>query len=143
ANFSVTAGGIPAPVYQWQFNSSPIAGATSSALSLANVQTNNGGSYTVVITNSAGSITSSVATLTVWVPPAISGQPPSLTKIVYTTANFSVTAGGTPSPAYQWQFNTSPIAGATTSALSLANVQTNNGGSYTVVIANSAGSITS
>jgi Leucine-rich repeat (LRR) protein/uncharacterized protein YpmS len=143
ANFSVTAAGVPAPSYQWQFNGSPIAGATGSAMSVANVQTANGGGYSVVVTNVAGAITSSIATLTVWVPVSISSQPQGLTNIASTTANFSVTASGVPSPAYQWQFNNSPIAGATSSTLSIPNLQTINGGNYSVIITNSANAITS
>src|SRR5205823_2945433 len=124
ANFSVTASGTPAPAYQWQFNDSPIGGATTSAFAISSVQTNNGGNYTVVISNSANSITSAVATLTVWVPPSIATQPQSLTNVINTTANFSVLASGIPAPTYQWQFNNSPIGGATASALTIPSVQT-------------------
>src|SRR5207249_5798211 len=121
ANFSVVAGGIPAPAYQWRFNNTPIVAATTSTLTTASVQTNDGGSYTVVITNSANSITSAPATLIVWVPPSSATQPQSLTNVISTTANFSVVAGGIPAPAYQWRFNKSPIAGATTSTLAIAS----------------------
>ena len=59
-----------------------VAGATTSALSITNVQTTNASNYAVVITNSVGAVTSSIATLTVWVPISISSQPQSLTNIV-------------------------------------------------------------
>src|SRR5258705_991547 len=83
----------------------------------------NGGSYTVVIANSAGSITSSVATLTVWVPPAGPSQQQRRTNILNTRPNLFGNAGGTPSPAYQLQLNNSPSSGATTSSVSLAYAQ--------------------
>ncbi|MER3470004.1 MAG: hypothetical protein C4330_01385 [Chitinophagaceae bacterium] len=51
--------------YQWQFNGTPITGATANTLTLNNVQTSNSGNYTVVITGTCGTVTSSVATLTV------------------------------------------------------------------------------
>ncbi len=63
--FSVAATGAPAPTYQWDFDGAPISGATSSSLSLTSVQSSNAGNYTVIVTNSAGSVTSSVAMLTV------------------------------------------------------------------------------
>jgi T5SS/PEP-CTERM-associated repeat protein len=55
--------------YQWQFNGTNIAAATTSVYTRTNSQLTNAGSYTVVITNAAGSITSAVATLTVLNPP--------------------------------------------------------------------------
>jgi len=63
--FNVTATG-DAPTYQWHSNGVSIAGATSSSLLLTNAQVAwSGSQYSVVITNTLGSVTSSVATLTV------------------------------------------------------------------------------
>ena len=69
AQFSVTASGTPAPTYQWQFNGTALAGATGSTLTLNSVSAANAGNYTVVVTNSHGSVTSNAATLTVTTPP--------------------------------------------------------------------------
>lgn len=63
--FSVTATGRPAPVYQWSHGGIAITGATASSFNLVNVQPADAGSYTVAVSNSAGSVTSSAATLTV------------------------------------------------------------------------------
>ena len=68
ATFSVTAGGTAPLSYQWRFTSAGIGGATNSSLSLTNIRTSQAGNYTVVITNSAGAITSSVALLAVTNP---------------------------------------------------------------------------
>lgn len=65
ATLSVSAGGGEPLAYQWRKDGLDLAGATTATLSLANVQTNQGGYYTVVITNAWGSITSSVAGLAV------------------------------------------------------------------------------
>ncbi|HWN96583.1 MAG TPA: immunoglobulin domain-containing protein, partial [Methylomirabilota bacterium] len=66
AAFTVVATGGTPIFYQWRKNGANILGATSSTLSLANVQfSDNGSAYTVVVTNSVNSVTSSVATLTV------------------------------------------------------------------------------
>ena len=54
----------------------------------------NAGSYTVVVTNSLGSVTSAAAVLTVLVPPSITSQPASLTNECTSTATFTVTASG-------------------------------------------------
>ena len=54
--------------YQWQFQGTNIAGATSSTLTLVNAQATNSGSYQAVVTNLAGSVTSSVAVVTVVAP---------------------------------------------------------------------------
>lgn len=63
--FSVTASATPAPTYQWYFNGTPFSGATSNTLSFTNARSADAGDYTVVVTNSLGSVTSSKATLTV------------------------------------------------------------------------------
>ncbi len=63
--FSVTAGAVPAPTYQWYFNSSPFSGATTNTLSFANARATDAGDYTVVVTNALGTVTSNKVTLTV------------------------------------------------------------------------------
>lgn len=65
ASFSVAASGSPAPTYQWQRNGTSIAGATNATLALANVQAADAGDYRVIVTNSAGSVPSDPATLSV------------------------------------------------------------------------------
>ena len=63
--FSVTASGRPAVTYQWYFGGTAIGGATGSSYSLSNAQSGNAGSYSVVVSNVVGSMTSNAATLTV------------------------------------------------------------------------------
>jgi hypothetical protein len=63
--FTVSASGTPAPAYQWRFNDSPIIGETNSSYTRFNIQTNDAGNYSVLVTNLAGSAISSNATLTV------------------------------------------------------------------------------
>lgn len=55
--------------YQWLFNGTNLAGATSSALVLTNISLNDAGSYTLLASNSASTATSADALLTVNVPP--------------------------------------------------------------------------
>lgn len=144
--FSVVASGTAPLTYQWKFNGANISGATSANYTIASAQSANAGSYTVTVSNSAGSATSNVATLTVnttATAPSITTQPTSQTVNVGGTATFNVVASGTAPLAYQWKFGGTNISGATTSSLTLTNVQTANAGSYTVTVSNSVGSVTS
>lgn len=65
--FAVGADGVPAPTYyQWYFNvTNVITDGTSSSLTISDLQPANSGRYSVVVTNSSGSATSSLARLTV------------------------------------------------------------------------------
>ncbi len=64
ATFNVTAGGTATLAYQWRLNGANIAGATSSSYTRLNAQVAHAGNYSVVVTNTSGSVTSSVAALT-------------------------------------------------------------------------------
>ena len=75
--------------------------------------------------------------------PAITTQPSSSTVISGGAASFSVVASGTSPLAYQWKKDGSSISGATSSTYTIASTQTTDAGSYTVVVTNSAGSVTS
>ena len=66
ATFSVVAAGTAALSYQWQKTGTPITVATSSSYSTpVTTSADNGEQFRVTITNAAGSVTSSAATLTV------------------------------------------------------------------------------
>lgn len=70
AVFTVGASGTPAPTYQWQKDGATLGGATSATLTLPNVSSSNAGSYSVLVSNAAGNVTSTPATLTVTNPGA-------------------------------------------------------------------------
>ena len=72
ATFTVTATGVPSPAYQWQFNGTNLAAATSTSYTRMNAQYTDAGNYSVLVTNVAGSVTSSVAPLAILT--ASSGQ---------------------------------------------------------------------
>jgi uncharacterized repeat protein (TIGR01451 family) len=135
-------GGLPLS-YQWQFNGGNLSGATNATLTLSNVQTNQAGSYAMVVTNAAGSTISSDAVLTVNVPPVITQQPASVTAKPGTAVTFSVAATSTMALSYQWSLNGTIIPNATNSALTIAGVQAAIAGTYCVVVRNLAGSATS
>jgi autotransporter-associated beta strand protein len=147
ATFTVGAFGTDPLAYQWYFQntSTPVVGATTATLTKTSVQPADEGSYFVVVTNLySPPATSSMATLTVIVPPAITFPPQNASATVGGSATFNVTATGTLPLAYQWYFNgtTNPISGATASTYTLNNVQNTNAGSYLVIVTNAAGKAT-
>jgi hypothetical protein len=149
-SFSALAAGTPPLNYQWQFNGSSLSGATSTTLTLTNVQLAQAGSYTVRVTNLYGATISSNAVLTVLaVPPTITLQPSSRTNLAGTTATFTLAATGTAPLSYRWRMNGvnlvdgGKVSGAATAALTLTNVQDADSATYTVLITNVAGVLTS
>ena len=64
-SFSVAASGTAPIGYQWLFNGTKLTGATGTNLTVTGAQSANAGNYTVTVTNSAGSVTSTAAVLTV------------------------------------------------------------------------------
>jgi hypothetical protein len=67
-SFSVIAQGSPAPTYQWRFDGTAMPGETASTLTIASPASFDAGNYDVVASNTSGSVTSSVASLTVGLP---------------------------------------------------------------------------
>ncbi len=148
--FSVVAGGDPNLYYQWYYNTNTftnvITFGTGPTLSLTNIQATNAGSYSVVITNGSGIVTSRLAALTFLVaPPIITNQPVNQTNVLLSTANFTVTAGGSQPLDYYWKSVsggvTNPVAtylnGGNRNTLSLTGVTSNN--TYFVTISNRFG----
>jgi uncharacterized protein (TIGR02597 family) len=140
-SFSVDATGAPAPAYQWFHNDVAISGATSSGYTKTNAQLADAGSYYVVITNVADELTSFEVTLSL--RPQILAQPQGATILQGNNAQFSAAAQGSGTLAYQWNFNNSPISGATTSIYNVNSAKLSDAGSYSVVITNNAGAVTS
>jgi len=148
ATFVVVASGTAPLSYQWQKNGANISGATSSGYTTpATTASDNGANFDVVVSNSAGTVTSAPATLTVNpapVAPTITTQPTSQTVTAGQAATFSVTANGTAPLAYQWRQNGTAISGATAAGYTTpATTTANTGEQFTVVVSNSAGSVTS
>jgi pectate lyase len=147
ASFSVLASGTLPLYYQWYYNTnSVLTNDTSSSITITNAQLMDDGGYSVVVSNTYGVVTSSVAQLTVSTPdmPSIITQPQDTTVLPGDTAIFTVEAGGSEPLSYQWYYNTNTLVnGATDSTLTLTNVQPGQAGVYSVIVSNLAGSITS
>ncbi len=137
AAFSVTANGTAPLSYQWRFNGTNLAVASASACTVTNAQSANAGTYTVVVANSGGSVTSAAATLTVNVPPLITAQPQGQTNLAGITVTLSVTASGTAPLCYRWQCAGTTYPPGTNTFL------TSQAGGYSVIVSNVAGLATS
>ena len=213
--------------YQWRKDGVNLDGATGATLNLGVARAEHAGSYSVVISNALGSVTSSAAVLTVnrlaqtitfaallgkrvddgpfslavtsssglpvsysssdaavatvsgntltitgigsatitasqagnaiylpatdvnrtlavgGIPAGISSQPTGLTVDTTSNATFSVTATGTTPLAYQWRKDGVNLIGATGATLDLGVARAEHAGSYSVVISNALGSVTS
>jgi uncharacterized protein GlcG (DUF336 family) len=141
ANFSVTATGSGL-TYQWRKGGVAIAGATSSAYTIAATTQADAGSYDVVVGSSCGSTTSSQVSLTVSPATSITSQPVNQTACTGSPVSFSVTASGT-NLGYQWRKGGSNIAGATSSTYTIASTTSGDAGSYDVVVTGTCGTVTS
>jgi hypothetical protein len=143
ASFTTVVTGSPTPTLQWFKNSVAVPGATSELLTFASATLADAGSYTLVATNSQGSVTSNAATLTVNGGPApiVTTQPASLAQPAGSAASLSVVASG--SPTFQWRKNGANIPGATAATLSFASLAAADTASYDVVLTNATGSVTS
>jgi len=143
-SLSVTATGTAPLTYQWTFENVSLAGATNATLIIPNAQTANEGIYRVVVQNTAGAATSSVALVRV-IPaaPSIVSGPVSLVVPAASNVVFGVVAVGSQLTSYQWFFNGAAIPAATASQYSIVDVQAWNAGNYQVVVTNAFGGITS
>jgi hypothetical protein len=154
ASFTVVATGTGPLAYQWKkgtatvANGAGISGASTPTLTITGAQLAQAGDYTVIITNSVGSATSSPAVLVVQpLQPVIVNQPVALvvarTHGQAATATFGVTANGAGTLSYQWRYNGTNMPGRTASTLTLTNVHRSDSGLYSVRVSNAAGSTNS
>ena len=143
ATFVVTASGSPPLAYQWLRNGEPIAGATNASFQVSQVQPADAGEYVVVVSNPGGEVRSASALLSLVGAPKIVVQPKDQSVSLGASATFSVVPDGTPPFNYQWRFNGTDIAGANSSALNLLAVSLADAGSFSVVVSNALGQVTS
>jgi sugar lactone lactonase YvrE len=143
ATFSVSASGNATLAYQWRYNTAPIAGATGSTFTRANVLSSDAGSYSVLVSNSLGSVLSLDAALVVMGAPVITVPPQDQVSGFGQNVTFSVGASGAQPLSCQWLFNGKTLAGATSFALSLTSLRNSDVGSYSVLVSNRFGTTVS
>jgi len=139
AGFSVAATGINPLTYQWYFNGSTLNGATAANLTIVGVAATNAGGYFVVVSNSYGSATSSVAWLMVITPPVLTSIPTNQQIGGGGTVSLQATAAGAGPIHYQWFKNGRWLVAGTNSALTWSNASVADSGTYYVVATNQFG----
>jgi hypothetical protein len=145
-SFFGAAVGSNSVAYQWAFNGTNIAGATNASLTLTNVSAAQEGYYNFVASSAGNNLTSSNAYFYLVTPPVITSQS-SPTNFVCIYGNFLSFAATATAPyqtngfplSYRWRLNGTNLAGATTTNYSFT-VNDTNGGVYSLVASNAAGS---
>jgi hypothetical protein len=154
ASFTASASGTEPLVYQWLRggtnleNDGRISGVSTPTLTISGSQTNDNGNYQVIVSNNYGSVTSSIATFTVYYPAQITTQPASRAVVLGGNVSFSATATGS-ALGFQWYWNGTALVndghrvGADSPILTVSNVQSSDVGGYVLVVSNLLSSATS
>ncbi len=160
-NFTVVVTGTTPLVYKWIQTQGVTAdtlkrdtlSALTDTLKLTSIPMGDTGTYSVVISNAAGSVTSASARLTLTAGPGITSSPASASIILGGSVKFGVTISGSSSTplTYKWMHLhggvTDTLKKDTTSlftdTLALSSIPMADTGSYEVFVSNSAGSATS
>ncbi len=140
---TVPVAGTPPFQYQWQKGGANLSGATNASLILSNASVSDSGNYSVIVGNGDGTNTSPTLTVTVNPPSSptfvVQPTPAFSTNYIGGLVTFSAVVQGTQPIRLQWQFNGTNILNANTSSLTLAGLQTNEAGNYTLVASNALG----
>ncbi|MGD0196412.1 MAG: G1 family glutamic endopeptidase [Solirubrobacteraceae bacterium] len=136
-SFTARASGVPTPSVQWQSSSNGGASwsavatptATTTMVTVTATSASSGLELRAVFSNSVGSATSSIATLTVGAAPAIAQQPIA-SATVQSGQSVVLVAGatGSPAPAAEWQSSTN--GGVSWSTLGSGSLAVRGGVSY-------------
>ena len=137
--FTVGSSGATPRYLQWRRDGANLADATNATLTLTNVQVQQAGNYTVVVSNALGTVSSSIAQLIVNEPPVITNQPQDVVAVAGTTSTFTVGASGSAPLSYQWQKSQTDLINATNAILQITNTSLSDAGIYRVIVSNSVG----
>ncbi len=138
---SVVATAAIPNTYQWRRNGVAIPNATQAQLTINPTATTDSGAYSVVVTNTCGSVISNAASVQVRAGVRITAQPQPMNACVGQpgSVTFSVTATGAAPLTYQWRRNGTPLPGANAASLTIQNPTAANAGMYDVQITNPCG----
>ena len=128
------------PVYTWHTPTGIVTGSNTYTVNPALII--NQGNYSVTVSNSISTATSSIIYIDIVEPPIILVNPLSQNIVFGQPVTFSVTATGEYLE-YQWYKNTIPIIDASSSVYTIAVTGLSDAGSYTVDVSNIAGHVTS
>ena len=142
--FSVLAGGVPRPTYQWMSNGVPVSGATGPELTLPEINPSSSGEFRVRLSNGFEELLSDPAVLVVNtnpLAPRFTLPPIDVTVFPGQTGRFKVEIRGYPCADFQWLSNSVPLPGQNSSTLSVKVSADGAPGTnlYTISISNSNG----
>ena len=161
ASFTVDLATNALLAYQWQLTNGAslidlvdgggISGSTTSTLTISNVSLTNAGTYSVIVSNLAGAVHSAGASLIVLTgqPPVVISHGSNQTVLPGAPASFTVATAGDPPFSYFWQVDGTNltdgggISGSASNTLSISPTADTSAGTYSIVITNSFGSVTS
>ncbi|MBQ1410768.1 MAG: leucine-rich repeat protein [Oscillospiraceae bacterium] len=153
ASFVVEASGEELS-YQWMYrkpgaeNWTVWTGKTTPMVEVKGTNVNNGFQYCCVVSNGAGSVSSSVVTLSVTPKPSILSQPASVQAAAGESVSFTVVASGN-DLSYQWQYKKpgsnswTNWSGKTAATASVKASASKNAYQYRCIVSNSSGSVSS
>ena len=142
ASFSVSAAGAPPLAYAWSKDGALLPTFTGPAITINGVTALSAGSYSVVVTNAAGSTPSAAATLTVNTPPIITTAPLTQNVIAGANVTFTAAATGTGTLTFQWSKDGVNL-GSPGATLALPAVTLTDSGNYAVTVTSAFGTVTS
>ncbi len=136
-----TSGGFPALSYQWKRNGDDVPDAADNQLSIASIQPENEGDYTVVVSDAGGDVrTSQPALLHVVGPLTIQQNPQSARAYTGELQKFTVeTSGGVLPLQYQWRKGGVPLSAPNLYSYTIGSVDSSHAGSYSVVVTDTDG----
>ncbi len=147
ASFRVAIYGGQPVFYQWQksgtnlMDGGNLSGSASRVLTVTNVDFSDAGVYSVIASNSFGSVTSRLAFLEIMVsPPIITTQPLTQTVLAGSAATFTVGAVGDQPFYYQWMKNGTNLTdggnvfGSATGTLTVSGATAADAGTYSVEV---------
>jgi len=127
--------------YQWRKGGAAIDGATEATFTTT-ATADDAGSYDVVVSNPAGSVTAAAVDVVVYGPPTITTQPSDVEVDLNAPTTLSVVAEGE-ALTYQWSRAGAAVDGATQPSLTIDAVNDDTAGTYVVTVTNPAGAVTS
>jgi hypothetical protein len=142
------SGSLPM-VFQWYVNDAPLPIETNRWLVLPSALTNQSGNYSLVVSNSSGSVTSAMANVQIGFAPLVLQQPLSATNLTDSSVQFNTAVSGSEPLTYRWYRNSTALTddarhfGTASSSLLITNLLISDAGSFTLHVASPFGSATS
>jgi len=147
---------VTSPAYQWQrsgdngatWQSASGASATTATYTFTAAAGDFGAQYRCVVSNGCGTATSNAVTLSVCTQAAVTVPPAPQSVTAGQNATFTVTATGTPSVSYQWQYSadtgktwTNVAVGGTAASYTFTSATANNAWQYRAAVSTGCGTV--